>query len=61
MSVTMAPISNHLWQGLSSDTKPTTPITPVNAIFFETDTGNFFLYTGATWVASPETPPMRYF
>lgn len=61
MAVTMAPISNHLWQGRSSDTKPTTPITPPNAIFYETDTGSFFIYTGATWVPCADAPPMRYF
>lgn len=60
MAVTMAPISNHLYQGLSGDTKPTNTIVPVNAIFYETDTGNFFIYTGSAWVASDGAPPMRY-
>lgn len=34
--------------GLSSDTKPTT--VPTNAVFFETDTGKSYQFTGGIWV-----------
>jgi len=58
MAVTMAKLSSHMYQGLSSDTKPT-PQT-VNAIFYETDTATFYIYTATGWVVSNDTPVMRY-
>lgn len=60
MSVTMAPVANHMYQGLAADAKPTSATVPVNAIFYETDTGSFYIYTGTAWVLSNSTPPMRY-
>jgi hypothetical protein len=35
--------------GLSSDTKPTLSIL-VGTQFYETDTGNTYIFTGSTWV-----------
>ena len=39
------------YRGLSSDTKPTDGV-PNGSTFFEMDTGNFFMFNGAstTWV-----------
>lgn len=60
MAVTMAPISNRLWQGLSSDTKPTGSSVLVNDVFYQTDTATFYVYTAAgTWVLSTNPPPLR--
>jgi len=39
------------WQGLSTDTKPTDFRVGVNDLFFETDTGNLFIYNGSAWNA----------
>ena len=36
------------YTGLSSDTKPATPVT--GATFYETDTGLTFIYSGSAWV-----------
>lgn len=49
MTVTLGPTPRYQWQGLSSDTKPTGITVGVNDIFFETDTGNYFLYSGTGW------------
>ena len=39
---------DHYYSLLSSDTKPAVP---AHDLAYETDTGNWFHYTGATWVA----------
>jgi len=41
---------NDAWQfeGESTDTKPTGFI-PVNSIFWELDTGDFYYFDGSTW------------
>lgn len=49
MTVTLAPTPRYQWQGLSGDTKPTTNTVGINDIFFETDTGKFFIYNGTAW------------
>ena len=36
------------WMGLDSDTKPTSP--PVGSTFYETNTGQDFIYNGSNWV-----------
>jgi len=36
------------WQGLSGDTKPTTGA--IGSTYYETDTGDLYVYAGATWV-----------
>jgi hypothetical protein len=60
MSVTMAPMANRLWQGLSSDTKPTGSRVQVNDILYLTDTQVWYVYTAAgTWAVANTTPPMR--
>lgn len=46
MTVTIGPVPRYQWQGLSSDTKPTDSRVGVNDLFFETDTGNEFIYNG---------------
>ncbi|HKS76677.1 MAG TPA: hypothetical protein VJQ82_25910 [Terriglobales bacterium] len=51
MTVTLAPIPRYQWQGLSSDTKPTSNTVGVNDLFFESDTGNLFIYNGTSWNA----------
>lgn len=45
--------SRNLWQALSTDTKPTDSRVLLNDRLFETDTGKYYLYCGATvgWVA----------
>ncbi|HKS76676.1 MAG TPA: hypothetical protein VJQ82_25905 [Terriglobales bacterium] len=58
MAVTMAKLSSHMYQGLSSDTKPIPQ--GVNAIFYETDTKKFYIYTATGWTVSVRTPVMRY-
>lgn len=58
MAVTMAKISGHMFQGTSSDTKPTPQ--SINAIFYETDTGKFYIFNGASWSLSSAQPPMRF-
>jgi hypothetical protein len=47
MAVTLGPAPRYQWQGLSTDTKPTDFRVGVNDLFFETDTGNEFIYNGA--------------
>lgn len=49
MTVALGPVPRYQWQGLSGDTKPTGPTVNVNDIFFETDTGAFFIFGGAAW------------
>lgn len=49
MTVTLGPTPRYQWQGLSSDTKRTDNTVGVNDIFFETDTGIFFIYNGTGW------------
>lgn len=49
MTVTLGPVPRYQYQGLSADTKPTSSIVGVNDLFFETDTGNFFIYNGVSW------------
>lgn len=36
------------YKGLSTDTKPT-ETAPVNALFLELDTGDFYYYNGTAW------------
>lgn len=36
------------FSGLSMDTKPTDNV-PVNSLFLELDTGDFYYFTGTTW------------
>jgi len=36
------------WIGLDTDTKPTSP--PVGSKFYETNTGQGFIYNGSNWV-----------
>lgn len=36
------------YKGLSTDTKPTFGI-PVNALFLELDTGDFYYFDGTSW------------
>lgn len=59
MAVTMAGIPNHLYQGLSGDTKPTDATVLINDIFYETDTAKFFVWSGAAWNQADFAPPMR--
>lgn len=59
MAITMAKIARQLWQGLSSDTKPTDLRVETNDVFFETDTRNLFIWNGTVWSKSNSTPPMR--
>lgn len=51
MTVVMGPTPRYQWQGLSGDTKPTDQRVGINDIFFETDTGNFFIFGGSAWAA----------
>lgn len=53
MAITMATPPRYQWDGLSSDTKPTDSRVGVNDLFFETDTGNFFIYNGTSWSSYP--------
>lgn len=55
-----------LWQGISSDVKPTNDVRlAINDVFFEQDTFKYYLWDGSTW--NPTTnaggtaglPPMR--
>lgn len=59
MAVSMNHISRNLYQGLSSDQKPTSATVEMNAVFYETDTQIFYLYTGTAWVACNSVPPMN--
>lgn len=36
------------YEGLSTDTKPTNFV-PVNAIFWELDSGDFYYFNGTSW------------
>ena len=47
--MTVKPLGNGRYTGLSTDTKPTPANTAVDAIFEETDTGNAFTNTGTAW------------
>lgn len=51
MAISMNFTPRYQWQGLSSDTKPTGNTVDVNQLFFETDTGNLFIYNGSAWNA----------
>ena len=42
------------YEGLSTDAKPTGEEVPVNALFLELDTGDFYFWNGSTWVAVGE-------
>lgn len=53
MTVTYAGSPRYLWQGVHADTKPTSGLVNVNDLFFETDTGNTFIYNGASWASYP--------
>jgi hypothetical protein len=53
MTVAMAGLPNAMWTGLSGDTMPTDARVHENDIFFQTDTGLYFLWTGAAWVTYP--------
>lgn len=59
MAITMAGTAAYLWQGLSSDTKPTDIRVSVNDVFLETDTGKYWVYNGTAWFASASRPPLR--
>jgi hypothetical protein len=61
MAVTSGNMSRYMWQGLSSDTKPTDNRVGVNDVFFETDTGRWFLWNvkTASWTVSSPRPPME--
>ncbi len=37
------------YEGLSTDAKPTGEEVPVNALFFEIDTGKFYYFDGEDW------------
>ena len=37
-----------IYQGLSTDSKPTDGV-PLNALFLELDTGNFYYFDGSEW------------
>jgi len=60
MAVVSGGLSRYMWQGLSSDVKPTDNRVGVNDVFFETDTGRYFLWNlkTATWNVSSFRPPM---
>jgi len=67
MTITVGPLSTQLWQGLAADTKPvhnTQPNPPkINDVFFETDTGKWYLFDGDKWTATANgagttVPPM---
>jgi len=49
MAVTLGPAPRYQWQGLSTDTKPTGNTVDVNQLFFETDTGKFYIFNGVAW------------
>ena len=53
MTVAMAGLPNAMWTGLSGDTMPTDARVHENDIFFQTDTGLYFLWTGTAWVTYP--------
>lgn len=53
MTVTYGAAPRYEWQGLHADTKPTDSRVGVNDLFFETDTGNIFIYNGISWAAYP--------
>lgn len=55
MAITLAASPRYLWQGLSGDTKPTDGRPGINDLFFETDTGNFFIFNGVSWSAYKST------
>lgn len=37
------------YRGLSTDVKPTDEMVPVNSIYLELDTGDFYYFDGETW------------
>lgn len=50
MTVTLAPVPRYQFQGLSGDTKPVNPLVAgINDLFFESDTGNLFIFNGSAW------------
>lgn len=53
MTVTYGRTPRYQWQGLHADVKPTDSRVGVNDLFFETDTGNEFIYNGIAWAAYP--------
>ena len=55
--MTVKPLGNGRYTGLSTDTKPSAPNTAVDAIFYETNTGKEFYNDGTAWVGSE---PSRY-
>ena len=59
MAVSVASIAKGLWTGLAGDTKPTDSRVSPNDVYLETDTGNYFVYTGAAWAASFSKPPLK--
>ena len=48
--MTVKPLGNGRYTGLSTDTKPTPANTAVNAIFDETDSGKNFYNSGTAWL-----------
>lgn len=66
MSISVGPLSTQLWQGLAADTKPAHNATlapRINDVFFEKDTGKWFIFDGDVWTATANgagttVPPM---
>lgn len=66
MSIVVGTLSNQLWQGLSTDTKPPATDSRVQyaAVFFETDTFKYAIWDGNKWnyttsaAGTGGTPPM---
>jgi len=48
--------SNERYIGLSTDTKPTSP--PAGSLFWESDTGATYVYTGSAWALRVDQQPM---
>jgi len=59
MAVTMDRVPNRLWQGLSTDTKPTDARVIVNDVLYQTDTQTWFIYTPTGWASANSAPVMR--
>ena len=57
--MTLAWKAGNMIMGLSSDTKPTTNL-PTDFTFYETDTGNNFIWNGTTWATINRAPVYSY-
>lgn len=51
MTVTRFTANPIKYMGLAGDTKPALAIQHAGYLFFETDTGDWFVWTGTAWVA----------